>query len=186
MNYDLPKTGAYGVIYSDPPWTFQTWSQKGKGKSAEQHYHCMTLDDIKALPVCDLAAKDSVLFLWATTPMLPQAIDTMLAWGFTYKSCLAWVKLTKAGKPHFGTGHIFRNCVEMCLLGTRGHPKVLNHRTRNVLLSPRREHSRKPDEMYPLIEEMYAGPYLEMFARSLRPGWTAFGDEAEKFGEVAA
>lgn len=179
--------GPFGAIYADPPWSFAVYSDKGKGKSAERHYAVMSLAAIKALPVADVAAPDCALFLWASDPMLPQALEVMAAWGFVYKTvAFTWAKTTAPfGKWHFGCGYWTRANPEMCLLGTRGKPKRLSAAVRQLVVAPRREHSRKPDEVAGGIERLVAGPYLEMFARTTRPGWTAWGNQTERFAEAA-
>ena len=181
-------TTAYAVIYADPPWTFQTHSDKGKGRSAEAHYDCMSLADIKALPVADRAAQDCVLLLWVTDPHLRNAFEVIEAWGFAYKTVgFYWAKLAQnwVGIPTvqenwpIGTGYWTRANPEQCLLATRGHPKRLNADVRKLIVSPRREHSRKPDEAYERIERLCAGPYLELFARQRRADWDAWGSEVD-------
>lgn len=177
----------YTVILADPAWTFATYSAKGKAKSPEQHYGCMTLPEICALPVRDWAAQDCALFMWATWPTIFQAQRVLEAWGFTY-SGLAWEWIKRnpdTGKYAFGCGYGTRKNLEPCLLARRGKPKLLNHSVRDFMYARRREHSRKPDEQYARIESMYAGPYLEMFARQAWPGWDQWGNQVQKF-EVAA
>jgi len=183
-----PQSNYYRVIYADPPWTFATYSRKGKGRSAEAHYDCMSLAEIKALPVAEWAAADCVLLLWTTDPLLPTALDVLAAWGFTYKTVgFYWAKLNKSADPTIyrdasfftGLGFWTRANPEMCLLATRGHPHRRNANVRKLIVSPRREHSRKPDEAYERIEGLCAGPYLEMFARSTRPGWDRWGAESD-------
>ncbi|WP_417790681.1 MT-A70 family methyltransferase [Terasakiella pusilla] len=179
-------TQKYGVIYADPPWQFKTYSEKGLVKSPQAHYQCETLGDIKSIPVGQAALDDSVLYMWATFPMLPQAVELMDAWGFKYKSGGAWHKKTKHGKTAFGTGYIFRSAAELFLVGTRGKPSTNNRSTRNIIEAQVREHSRKPDCTYDLIENLFDGPYLELFARQTRPGWDAWGNEVGKFDAEAA
>jgi len=183
-----PRMNHYRVIYADPPWTFSTYSRKGKGRSAEAYYDCMSLDDIKALPVAEWAADDCVLLLWTTDPLLPTAFDVIRAWGFTYKTIgFYWAKLNKSADPTIysdssffaGLGFWTRANPEICLLATRGHPRRGRADVRKLIVSPRREHSRKPDEAYGRIERLCEGPYLEMFARSTRPGWDGWGAESE-------
>lgn len=185
-----PRAGAYRAILADPPWRFATYSDKGKGRSAEAHYDCMTLPEIKAMPVADWAAQDAVLFLWATDPLLPRALEVIAAWGFTYKTVgFYWVKLNKGrggmfvGQRDFFTGMGFwtRANPEPCLLATRGHPKRRSGSVPKLVITPRREHSRKPDEVAQRIEQLCEGPYLEMFARESRPGWDAWGMQAGLF-----
>lgn len=178
---DFPNK-KYACILADPPWKFKNFSDKKiSKKGAAGHYPCMALDDIKSLPVADIAEKDCFLFMWATFPLLPEALETMTAWGFTYKTGAAWHKMTKNGKTAFGTGFIFRSAAELLLVGTCGHPKTLNRSTRNVLQGVVREHSRKPDEQYALIESLCAGERIELFARQTVSGWDCWGNETNKF-----
>ncbi|MEM6934109.1 MAG: MT-A70 family methyltransferase [Pseudomonadota bacterium] len=180
-------TKRYGVIYADPPWYFKNYSAKGTGRAAISHYDVMSLEDLKSYDVRQYAAKDCALFLWATDPMLPQAISVMEAWGFTYKTvAFNWVKLNKRGAerkveedPFFtGLGYWTRANPELCLLGTRGHPRRQAKDVRRLLVSERREHSRKPEEVYGRIERLIDGPYLELFARQTHARWDAIGLEA--------
>jgi N6-adenosine-specific RNA methylase IME4 len=179
--------GQYRVIYADPPWTFATYSRKGKGRSAEAWYDCMSLAEIRALPVADWAAADCVLLLWVTDPLLPTAFEVIRDWGFTYKTVgFYWAKLQKladsaiySDRSFFtGLGFWTRSNPELCLLATRGHPHRRRADVRKLIVSPRREHSRKPDEAYARIEALCEGPYLELFARSPHPGWDVWGAEA--------
>jgi N6-adenosine-specific RNA methylase IME4 len=181
-----PRPNYYKVIYADPPWTFATYSRKGKGRSAEAHYDCMSMEDIKALPVVQWAADDCVLFLWTTDPLLEKAFEIIRAWGFTYKTVgFYWAKLnrqTPASPGHgffTGLGFWTRANPELCLLATRGKPHRRRADVRKLIVSPRREHSRKPDEAYERIEALCDGPYLEMFARFPRPGWDNWGIDTE-------
>ena len=187
---------AYGVIYADPAWTFTTRSNKGKDRSPEQHYDCMTLDEIKALPVQDLAAKNCVLLLWTIDTHLPMALDVMKAWGFIYKTKgFNWVKTNRDGTPFTGMGFWTRanpedcllgiNVNEDCLLGTTGSPKRDAKNVRRLVMSPRREHSRKPDEIREDIERLVPGPYVELFARHTKPGWDAWGNQTTRFNPPA-
>jgi N6-adenosine-specific RNA methylase IME4 len=186
---DLPHRNYYRVIYADPPWTFATFSRKGKGRSAEAHYDVMTLADIKALPVADWAAPDCVLLLWTTDPLLEKALEVVRAWGFTYKTIgFCWAKLNKFSPPPFdersfftGLGFWTRANPELCLLATRGHPHRVARNVKKLIVSPRREHSRKPEEAYARIEALCEGPYLELFARAPRPGWDSWGHERAGF-----
>jgi N6-adenosine-specific RNA methylase IME4 len=181
-----PRPKHYKVIYADPPWTFSTYSRKGKGRSAEAYYDCMSLADIKALPVCEWAADDCVLFLWTTDPLLEKAFEVIRAWGFTYKTVgFYWAKLRKPDPCYnddsffTGLGFWTRANPELCLLATRGKPHRRSTNVRKLIVSPRREHSRKPDEAYARIEALCEGPYLEMFARSSQPGWDRWGLDAD-------
>jgi N6-adenosine-specific RNA methylase IME4 len=189
----LPRRDHYGVIYADPPWTFATYSRKGKGRSAEAYYDCMSLAEIKALPVADWAADDCVLLLWTTDPLLPTALDVIRSWGFTYKTVgFYWVKLNKSASKlayndrsfFTGLGFWTRANPELCLLATRGHPHRRSADVKKLIVSPRREHSRKPDEAYARIEALCEGPYLEMFARSEQPGWDAWSEAGLTAGAI--
>jgi N6-adenosine-specific RNA methylase IME4 len=191
-----PQAGRYRVIYADPPWRFATYSDKGKGRSAEAHYDCLSLDDIKSFPVATWAAPNAVLLLWATDPLLPRALEVIHAWGFAYKTVgFYWVKLNKsverrlsrdwpllAERDFFtGLGFWTRANPELCLLATRGQPRRSAGDVAKLLIAPRREHSRKPEETYARIERLLPGPYLELFARQRRPGWDGLGDQGGLF-----
>lgn len=191
-----PRAGGYRAILADPPWRFATYSERGKGRSAEAHYDCLGPEAIKALPVATWAAPDAVLFMWTTDPMLPQALEVLQAWGFAYKTvAFNWVKLNKGRGAEgwrvadFFTGMGFwtRANAELCLLATRGRPRRCHGDVPRLLIAPRREHSRKPEETYARVERLVEGPYLELFARASRPGWDALGNEAGLFdgGPVA-
>jgi N6-adenosine-specific RNA methylase IME4 len=172
-----------GALLVDPPSPFRVRSPKGEGRSACRHYSTMTVDAIKAYPVADMAAADAWLFLWATTPLLPTALDVLRTWGFTYSgTAFCWAKLNPSGNGfHVGLGFTTRKNIELCLLGRRGGPRILAHDVRELIVTPRRQHSRKPDEQYERIERLVAGPYLEIFARERRPGWHCIGDEVDRF-----
>ena len=196
----LPRNH-YGVVLADPPWRFEVWSGETAVKardskitytSANVHYQTMTPTEIAALPVADLAAEDCALFLWISWPVLVQAMSLIEAWGFTYKTCaFCWVKANTSQIDMFrddadarmGMGYWTRANSEVCLLATRGKPKRLpgGAGVRQGIIEPRREHSRKPDDIHNRIERLVAGPYLELFARSRRPGWDVWGNEADKF-----
>ncbi len=191
---DLPR-GRFGAIYADPPWSFRVWNKDtGNGRSAESHYSTMDMDAIAALPVADLAAEDCVLFMWACWPSLPDALAIIESWGFTYKTCgFDWMKAHAGQIEMFrddadvqvGMGYWTRANSEPCLLATRGKPKRRNADVRMGIIEPRRQHSRKPDCVPARIERLVAGPYLELFARTQRPGWTVWGNQTDKFAEVA-
>lgn len=183
----------YRVIYADPPWHFKNFSVKGEGRNAVSHYNCLSIEDLKRLPISDLAAPDSVLFMWATDPLLPQAIDLIEHWGFKFKTVgFYWAKVNKKAdmealsqKDFFtGLGYWTRANVEQCLLATRGKPSRISKSVRRLIVEKRREHSRKPDAAYERIENLMEGPYLELFARSTRPGWDAWGDQAGLLDEA--
>lgn len=174
----------FAVVHADPPWNFKTWSKKNQTRAAENHYQTMGLDEIKALPIRDISAEDCALFLWAVNPMLPQALDVIDAWGFSFKTvAFTWAKRTpKDVAWHFGLGYYVRQNTEMCLLATRGKPKRVGRDVAQLIVSPRREHSRKPDEALSRIERLFDGPRLDMFARQTKDGWVSWGNETKKFG----
>jgi N6-adenosine-specific RNA methylase IME4 len=174
--------GPYDLIYADPPLAFATWSDKGDGRSPQRKYRCMTVTKLCALPVSSIAAPNSMLAIWAYGPRLPDTLVVIGAWGFRYVSSgLVWVKIANSGCIHFGTGYYTRKTAELLLLAKRG--AGLERRDRGVsevLLAPRRQHSRKPDEAAERLERLF-GPVrrLELFGRGApRPGWDIWGDEA--------
>lgn len=171
------RTPRAGVLVSDPPWRFGD-SLPGKGRGATKHYDCMSVEDICAFDLPPLLP-GCVLLLWRVAAMQREALDVMDAWGFTLKSEIVWRKLTSTGKPHFGMGRHVRAAHETCLIGVRGRvtPKARN--IRSVFGAQVGEHSAKPDEFYRLVEQLYRGPYVELFARKRRPGWHSFGNELE-------
>lgn len=186
----------YGAILADPPWAYRVWndaSEAGRRSgTAASHYATQSPDEIAALPVSEWAKDDCALFCWATWPSMPDALKVIQSWGFTYKTCaFCWVKgnslplFPEDFKDRMGLGHWTRANSEVCLMATRGRPKRLHADVRQVIQAPVRQHSRKPDEQYERIERLVDGPYLEMFARQRRPGWDAWGNETEKFGEAA-
>lgn len=187
--------GRFSAILADPPWHFKTYNEKGRNRCPDwqtfkgspcRHYGTMSLAEIKALPVAELAADDCALFLWTCWPMLEQSLDVMEAWGFTYKTAaFAWMKSNGDGTIYTGLGYWTRANTEMCLLATRGKPKRLRKDVKQGIIAPRREHSRKPDVVHERIERLVAGPYLELFARETRPNWTAWGNETAKYSVAA-
>lgn len=176
-------TPRYGVILADPPWSWKSRSSKGEKKSAKNHYDVMESDDICNLPVGNAAAPDCTLFIWVLNSMLDRGLRVIDAWGFTYKTVgFVWVKQNKRGRGLFmGLGYHTRQNAELCLIATRGKPKRLNADVHQIIMTPRREHSRKPDETYERIERLYGGPYLELFSRTERPGWDQLGNETGKW-----
>jgi N6-adenosine-specific RNA methylase IME4 len=171
-----------GVIYVDAPWTFHTYSGKGKQRSAERHFDVMSLDDIKALPVASLAAEDCALLLWSVWPELTGALDVIAAWGFQYQTAgFVWVKQNASGNGLFtGMGYHTRANTEPCLLATRGSPLRLAADVHQVVMTPVGEHSEKPEEVARRIERLYPAPYLEMFARKPRDNWRTWGNEVPR------
>lgn len=172
----------FDMIMADPPWAFALWSEKGEAKSAQAQYACMPLAEIKALPVAQLARGDAFLWLWATNPMLPQALDVLAAWGFTFTTAGTWVKTTTGGKLAFGTGYVLRSASEPFLIGKFGRPRS-GRAVRSVIMAPAREHSRKPDEAYAAAEALMPGALrrADLFSRESRPGWEPWGRETGKF-----
>lgn len=177
---------AHGTVLADPPWRFQNRT----GKMAPEHrrlnrYDTMTLEDIKGLPVADCVAERAHLYLWVPNALLPDGLDVMKAWGFEYKSNIIWHKVRKdGGSDGRGVGFYFRNVTEVLLFGTRGkNVRTLQPgRTQvNLVATRKREHSRKPDEIYDVIEGCSWGPYLELFARGQREGWSAWGNQANDY-----
>ena len=180
----------YACIAADPPWTFKTPNAASTDcplRSVNRHYSTLSLDAIKALPVADLAARDCALFIWTTDVQLPGALAVMTAWGFAFATvAFHWAKThAKSGKFVTGCGWWTRANVEICLLGTRGSPKRLDASVKRLLIADRREHSRKPDEAYHAMQRLVGGPYLELFARTVRPGWDqAMSDQVDLFAVV--
>jgi N6-adenosine-specific RNA methylase IME4 len=175
----------FGTILADPPWRFQNRT----GKVAPEHrrlsrYGTMSFAEIEALPILAVAAPVAHLYLWCPNALLPQGIAVIQAWGFNYKGNLVWHKIRKdGGSDGRGVGFYFRNVTELLLFGVRGkHARTLAPgRTQvNYISSRKREHSRKPDEQYPIIESCSPGPYLEMFARGERSGWSSWGNQADE------
>lgn len=173
--------GQFGTILADPPWQFTNRT----GKMAPEHrrllrYPTMTLEDILNLPIAELSLPQSHLYLWVPNALLAEGLEVMKRWGFTYKTNLVWYKVRKDGGPDGrGVGFYFRNVTELVLFGTRGSLRTLQPgRTQvNIISTRKREHSRKPDEQYNLIEQCSPGPYLELFARHQRAGWSQWGNE---------
>jgi len=177
----LPS-GNFGAILADPPWSFRTYSGKDTAPTRKSTgpYAVMSLDDIKALPVESAAAKDCLLFMWSVSHLQAAAYEVAAAWGFKPVSvAFVW------DKGRMGMGYWTRQEVEVCHLFKRGKPARLSKGVRQKITAPRREHSRKPDEQYERIEALCGGPYLELFARQSRAGWSSWGDQATKFDEAA-
>lgn len=173
----------FKTILADPPWQFQNRT----GKVAPEHkrlsrYSTMSVEEIKELPVAAISQEKSHLYLWVPNALLPEGLAVMQAWGFEYKANIVWEKVRKDGAPDGrGVGFYFRNVTELLLFGIKGKPNRTLQPARsqvNLVRSMKREHSRKPDEIYPIIEACSSGPYLELFARGVRPGWVLWGDQA--------
>lgn len=173
----------FSTIYADPPWRFQNRT----GKVAPEHkrlnrYDTMGLDEIKAMPISEIADKKCHLYLWVPNALLPDGLEVMKAWGFEYKGNIVWEKVRKDGGPDGrGVGFYFRNVTELLLFGVRGTPNRTLDPARsqvNLIRTQKREHSRKPDEIIPIIERCSPGPFIELFARGNRGGWAMWGNQA--------
>ena len=176
---------SYGAILADPPWRFTNRT----GKMAPEHrrlsrYQTLTLEEIKSIPISLVAASSCHLYLWVPNALMPEGLQVMEAWGFQYKTNLIWHKIRKDGGPDGrGVGFYFRNTTEMVLFGVKGKLRTLapGRRQVNTIKSQKREHSRKPDELYDIVEACSPAPYLELFARGQRPGWDQWGNEVEDY-----
>jgi N6-adenosine-specific RNA methylase IME4 len=177
----------FRVVYADPPWRFAAWSHRGEGRGASQHYSCMNLDEICALPVAELAADDAALFLWVVQPMLPAAMRVLEAWGFAFRTvAFVWIKMPPSWtpdsprhQPRLGLGYHTRSGAEQCWLAIRGNGyKRQALGVEQVLHAPLRKHSQKPNEIAERIERLIGDvPRIELFARELRSGWCSWGKE---------
>jgi len=177
------KGQKYSTIYADPPWRFQNRTGKVAPENKKlNRYETMDLEAIKNMPVGQIADEKSHLYLWVPNALLPDGLEVMKAWGFEYKGNIVWEKVRKDGQPDGrGVGFYFRNVTEILLFGVRG----ANNRTLsparsqvNLIRTQKREHSRKPDEIIPIIESCSSGPFIELFARGDRKGWAMWGNQA--------
>ncbi len=183
--HDLPQL-AFDLLMVDPPWQFDNWSDKGKGKSADAHYRCLPDDVIKALPIGNIAARDAIMFLWATSPRVEFAYACARHWGFRPVTLGFWRKTTINGNTAFGTGYRARNAGDPWIIAVAGHPDT-SKAERNYFSGLAREHSRKPEAGFEWCERyLPAARRIEVFSRSNRPGWTCWGDEAGKFPDTKA
>lgn len=175
----------FGTLLVDPPWQFTNRT----GKMAPEHkrlnrYKTLTLEDIKSIPVSSVMNEQSHAYLWVPNALLKEGLEVLEAWGFAYKTNIVWHKVRKDGGPDGrGVGFYFRNTTELVLFGVRGNLRTLDPARRqvNIIRTQKREHSRKPEELYDIIQQCSPGPYLEMFARGPREGWTQWGDQAENY-----
>ncbi len=168
----------YNIIYADPPWKY--------GTDVRKHYQTVPIKDIYKFPINKIASDNCALFLWVTFPILPQAIETVKQWGFRYVTvAFTWVKTYKRnGRPVRGMGNWTRANAELCVLGIRGNLKRKSKKVHQIVMSPLREHSRKPDEIREHIVELLGDlPRIELFARQGTNGWDAWGNETKKFNE---
>lgn len=180
----LAKQRRFATILADPPWRFDNKTGKvAPGHKRLNRYETMSFEDIEALPVATISTDVAHLYLWVPNALLPQGLSVMKAWGFQYKSNIVWHKIRKDGGPDGrGVGFYFRNVTELLLFGVRGkNARTLapGRRQVNFLATRKREHSRKPDEQYTIIESCSPGPYLELFARGTRAGWSVWGNQAD-------
>lgn len=180
----IPPMGQFGLVLADCPWRFATRdSVSAVPTTSADPYPTMSVEELKAMPMDFTGAADCVCVMWATAPMLLQAIDVMQTWGFAYKTAGAWAKQSSTGRKWaFGTGYIFRSAAEFYLIGMRGSPRIKSKSVRNLIVAPIRQHSRKPEEMHQMCERLFEGPYLELFGRQQRPNWIVAGNESSKFG----
>ena len=181
MKVDIYNTDKkYNIIYADPPWSYND-KMRGHSFSLEHEYKTMPLEWIKSLPVEKIAEKDCLLFLWAVSPQLPEAIEVMQAWGFTYKTvAFCWSKITKNKKPVYNLGRWTMGNVELCLLGVRGKPNKfrVDKSVKQLVVAERAVHSKKPDEVRERITQAFGNlPRIELFARQHVDGWDCWGDE---------
>lgn len=182
---EFAKDRKFSTILADPPWQFANRT----GKMAPEHrrlsrYTTLRLSDICEIPVATASDTPAHLYLWVPNALLPEGLEVMSSWGFTYKTNLIWHKIRKDGGPDGrGVGFYFRNTTEIILFGVRGQMRTLapGRRQVNIVKSMKQEHSRKPDEVYDVIEQCSPGPYLELFARGTRRGWSAWGNQADHY-----
>jgi len=169
----------FRTLVADPAWLFGD-SLPGGGRGAAKHYKCMKLKDIMNFMIPPME-DNSRLLLWRVAAMQQEALDVARAWGFNQKSEMVWVKMAGNGRLYTGMGHQVRNAHEVCLICTRGSPTRNDMKQRSVFFAPKpKQHSAKPDRFYRIVQRLYPGPYVELFARQQRPGWTCFGDEIDK------
>lgn len=170
--------GPFDVIYADPPWSYRDSANAGR-RGAVHKYPTLTIDEIRSLPVADIAADDAVLFLWVTFPLLPDCLSVIPAWGFSYKTAaFVWHKKTAKGKDVFGMGHWTRSNAELCVLAVRGRPKRVDAGVRQIVEAHTARHSEKPAEVRDRIVQLCGDvPRVELFARTRAAGWKAWGNE---------
>ena len=172
----------YGIIYADPPWHYRVYSKKGAGRSAESHYPTMTIEEIQALPVSELADKECALLMWITFPLLKESLSVLSACGFKFKTiAFVWIKQNRKSDSLFwGMGYWTRANAEFCVLATKGKPKRMAKNVHQVIVSHIEEHSKKPDEARRRIVRLMGDlPRIELFARQKSAGWDVWGNEVE-------
>lgn len=178
----MPEQKKYEIILADPAWSYDVWSKKGIGRNAENHYPTMSIEDICALPIADITAKNSTLFLWVTFPKLQEIFRVIEAWGYKFRTvAFVWVKRNKKVNSWFmGLGYWTRANAEICLLATKGKPKRISKSIRQIIDAPIEQHSKKPDETRQRIVELMGDlPRIELFARQKVDGWDSWGNEIE-------
>lgn len=189
LDSGAPPPYPYRVLYVDPPWRYRVHNKPNRegwrqwGVECQGHYPTMSIAEMAALPVGDLVGRHAALFMWVTSPLLREAFELMDAWGFAYKTkAFSWVKVNRDGSPvTHGLGHYTKSNTEDCLLAIRGSMPVTDKTVAQIITAPRRQHSRKPDDVYSRIERLYPrGPYVELFARQEWPRWDQWGNEAGK------
>jgi site-specific DNA-methyltransferase (adenine-specific) len=176
MKWKINSNKKYNIIYADPPWKY--------GTDVKRHYPTIPIREIWRFPINKFADDNCALFLWVTFPILPEALETIKQWGFRYVTvAFTWIKTNKLdGKPCFGLGNWTRANAEICVLGFKGKLKRKSNKVAQVVLSQRREHSRKPDEIRDQIVELLGDlPRIELFSRQTFPGWDCWGNETTKF-----
>jgi site-specific DNA-methyltransferase (adenine-specific) len=179
----------YNIIYADPPWKYNSRNNINTrfGGGVFNKYSLMTMEEIKSLPISNLAEENCVLFLWCTFPYLDEQIKLFDYWGFRYRTLgFSWIKTnSKNGKPFFGVGYYAKSNCEICLMGMKGQLKPISNKVSSVIISPRREHSKKPDEVRNKIVELFGDlPRIELFAREKVEGWASWGNEIESDVEI--
>lgn len=185
IDFKNDVSGKFGTILADPPWRFTNRT----GKMAPEHrrlsrYATLTVEEIMEIPVATALKPNAHLYLWVPNALIAEGLAVMKAWGFTYKSNIVWFKIRKDGGPDGrGVGFYFRNVTELLLFGVHGHLRTLSpgRRQVNILRTQKREHSRKPDEQYAIIEKCSPGPFFELFARGARPGWKQWGNQVQSY-----
>lgn len=185
MIFSSLRPFGYNIIHADPPWPFDNYSAKGESRNPNRHYATMPIKQIQALPVGDIAAGNCALFLWVVDPLLDQGLETLRRWGFRYTSvAFTWAKRTSRDAAwHMGTGYYTRGNPETCLLGMMGRLERKSGGVRQLIVEPVREHSRKPDRVADDIVRLFGDlPRVELFARTKRPGWDAWGNQVDRFG----
>lgn len=177
----------YGFLMIDPPWRFHNYSAKGEKLNPVSQYECMTIDQIKALPVAHIVAHDAVIWVWATNPMMPAILDVINTWGFRFCTMGTWLKTTRTGKMRWGPGYWLRSTNEPFIIATMGKPQI---RARNIpsgFAAEAREHSRKPEQAYEYAERMSPDAWrMDLFSRQERAGWDSFGNQPDKFTDSSA